>query len=71
MTLNWLALDGLEGAAADMTVVFSTGPVDPLLIIEILEGRFEVVRISYGDVSLKKESGNEVMFDKVSEACPN
>jgi hypothetical protein len=29
MTLNWLALAGLEVVAADMTVLFSTGPFDP------------------------------------------
>jgi hypothetical protein len=38
----------------DMTVLFSTGPVDPLLILEILEGWFEDVRISYGEVLLEE-----------------
>jgi hypothetical protein len=35
MTLNWLARAGLSGLAADMTVLSSTGPVDPLLILGV------------------------------------
>ena len=33
MILNWLARAGLDGLAADMTVLSSTGPIDPLLIL--------------------------------------
>jgi hypothetical protein len=32
MTLSWLARAGLVGVGADMTVLSSTGPDDPLLI---------------------------------------
>lgn len=55
MTLNWLARAGLDGVAADMTVLFSTGPVDPLLLPEGSKRGFQVVRFSYCDVFFWKE----------------
>ena len=53
MILNWLARAGLDGLAADMTVLSSTGPIDPLLIL----GRVfnEDVRLLYCEVLFGKE----------------
>jgi len=39
MALNWLGAASLVGVAPDMTVLFPTGPVDPLLISgKVVEG---------------------------------
>jgi hypothetical protein len=56
MALNSLGAASLVGVAPDMTVLFSTGPVDPLLISgKMVEG----VRISYfeGAVEAGKKFG--------------
>jgi hypothetical protein len=44
MILNWLARAGLDGVVADMTVLFSTGLVDPLLLPEGSKRGFQEVR---------------------------
>ena len=57
MILNWLARAGLDGLAADMTVLSSTGPIDPLVVlvdVRCYSFRMRDWYLTFGKVSRRK-----------------